>query len=274
MAESWWSPLALTSVEAWSLVQRGLGLVIVLQALEQWASRRALDDDGIWAWPLLQRHGGRRRTPSHPRGRTTHDTVMRAIIVARILSGALMLAISDVGVAVSFVAFSTSVLMSMRFRGRENGAADAMTNLVVLSVFAVDCASAFHIEATQTGLVFIASQGVLSYFSAGMTKARRPQWRSGRALRTFVGIERYGAPAWTSTLLAVPGVATVASLTLIVWQVSLPLSIVAPSWCILACLIALVFHVINFFVFGLQRFVWAWAITYPAVWFVSTFVAG
>jgi len=190
------------------------------------------------------------------------------------LSGAVMLALRDVGVAVSFVAFGTSILMSMRFRGRENGAADAMTNLVALSVFAVDGASAFNIEATQTGLVFIASQSVLSYFSAGMTKVRRPLWRSGRALRTFVGIERYGAPTWTEPLLAVPGFTTVASLCLMAWQMTFPLSVLTPSWCILACLIGLVFHVINFFVFGLQRFVWSWAITYPAVWFVSTFVAG
>lgn len=274
MAESWWSPLVLTSAEAWALVQRGLGLVVFLQALEQWSSRRALDDDGIWAWPLLKGHGGRRRTSVGPHGRSTHEIVMRGIIVARMMSGALMLALRDVGVAVSFVAFGTSLLMSMRFRGRENGAADAMTNLVALSVFAVDGASTFNIEATRTGLVFVASQSVLSYFSAGMIKLRRPLWRSGRALRTFVGIERYGAPTWTSHLLAVPGVAIVASLCLIVWQMTFPLSVLVPSWCILACLIGLVFHVINFFVFGLQRFMWAWAITYPAVWFVSTFVAG
>lgn len=274
MAESCWSPLVLTSAEAWSLVQRGLGLAIALQALEQWASRRALDDDGIWAWPLLQGHGSPRRTSVAPGGRSTHEIVVRGLIVARMLAGALMLAVCDVGVAVSFVAFVTSVMMSMRFRGRENGAADAMTNLVAATVFGVGCAAALQLDATRTGLAFIASQSVLSYFSAGMAKARRPLWRSGRAVRSFVGIERYGAPTWTSTLLAVPGVATVASLCLIAWQLTFPLSVLMPTWCVLACLIGLVFHLINFFVFGLQRFVWAWAITYPAVWFISTLIAG
>lgn len=270
MNDAWWSPWALTSMLAWQVVHHGLGLAILLQALEQWAARRAFDDDGIWAWPLLRgdyaRHG--------PVIRTVLDigasaSGIRVVIAVRMLAGAVLLVSPGAGIAVTVACFSTSMVMSLRFRGRENGAADAMTNLVAAAAVLVDVASLAGVNAEWIGLVFVATQATLSYLTAGVAKLRSPLWRTGTAPAAFAAVERYAVPSWVPAVLAIPGVSGVASFLLIAWQLSFPLSLLSPSFCAASCAIGLGFHIMNFVVFGLQRFVVAWAMTYPAVWFVS-----
>jgi hypothetical protein len=270
MNDAWWSPWAMTSTLAWQVVHHGLGLAILLQALEQWAARRAFDDDGIWAWPLLRgdyaRHG--------PVIRTVLDIVasasgVRVVIALRMLAGAVLLVSPRAGIAVTVACFSTSIVMSLRFRGRENGAADAMTNLVAATAMLVDAASLADINAEWVGLVFVATQATLSYLSAGVAKLRSPVWRNGSAPAAFAAVERYAVPSWVRTTLQIPGTSQLASHFLIAWQISFPVSLLSPTWCAASCAIGLAFHIVNFFVFGLQRFVFAWAMTYPAVWFVS-----
>jgi hypothetical protein len=39
--------------------------------------------------------------------------------------------------------------------------------------------------------------------------------------------------------------------------------------CVAIVAVALAFHIANVYVFGLNRFVWAWAATYPALYFCS-----
>ena len=270
MNDAWWSLWAMTPALAWSFLQRGLGLTVLLQALEQWAARREFDDDGIWAWPLLRgdyaRHG--------PVIRTGLDIIagatgIRFVVAVRILAGAVLLVFPRAGIAVTFACFCTSMVMSLRFRGRENGAADAMTNLVAATAMLVDAASLAGINAEWVGLVFVATQATLSYLSAGVAKLCSPVWRNGSAPAAFAAVERYAVPSWVRTTLQIPRTSQLASHFLIAWQISFPVSLLSPTWCAASCAIGLAFHIVNFFVFGLQRFVFAWAMTYPAVWFVS-----
>ncbi len=269
MAEAWWSDWSLSSSTAMMLVQRGLGVVLFLVGLEQWASRRACADDGVWSWPLVRRIVWSSR-PSMLLDMVGGAAATSVLILSKIFLGAALALLPDPGPLVSVGCCLTSVLLSVRFLGRENGAADAMINLVATVVMVVTLLGVVGVEAARAGVVFLAAQTTLSYLSAGIAKVKSPAWRRGDAPAAFVAVGRYRAPRWAIDVLARPGVSGLVAACVILWQLSFPLALWSPAWCIGAMIVGAVFHVQNGLVFGLHRFVWAWTMTYPALWSVST----
>jgi hypothetical protein len=272
MAEAWPEAWSLSSTLAFALVERGLGFVVFLVGLEQWASRRGLDDDGVWSWPLLREHLMSARPSTLL---AVVDVVFggggaRALIAGKLLAGVALLVLPEPGLCAVVACWLTSVLLSVRFLGRENGAADAMINLVATAALGVELARLVDVDAVRAGVIFVAAQTTLSYLSAGVAKLRSSAWRSGRAPAAFVAVGRYRAPRWAVAVVTRPGVSAFASVGVLAWQLSFPLALWSPAWCVVALVAGASFHTLNAVVFGLHRFFWAWLITYPAVWAVST----
>lgn len=273
MFEAWWSDWSLPSSSAFALVQRGLGAVVFLVGLEQWACRRAFAEGGVWAWSRV------RKVVWSPRPSALLDAVGGAagtsiLILGKILLGAALALLPGSGPLASVGCCLTSVLLSVRFLGRENGAADAMINVVATTVMVVELLRLVGVEAAQAGVVFLAAQTTLSYLSAGIAKVKSPTWRRGDAPAACVTVGRYQAPRWAIDVLGQPGVSGLASACVIGWQLSFPLALWSPAWCIGATTAGAIFHVLNGLVFGLHRFLWAWIMTYPALWSVSTMGTG
>jgi hypothetical protein len=108
-------------------------------------------------------------------------------------------------------------------------------------------------------------QVTLSYVIAGLVKLRQPDWRSGHALRHFVLASPYGTPGWLRALVQRPALAAGMAWAVIGFECLFPLAWVDPRLCLglLAC--GALFHAANLWVFGLNRFFWAWLAGYPAL---------
>jgi hypothetical protein len=156
----------------------------------------------------------------------------------------------------------SQLLVAARFRGTFNGGSDAMT---VVLLIGCTVAALPHRLAPLAGLGWIAAQATLSYVVAGLVKLREPGWRSGAALRAFVRIGRYGVPSAVVRLLDRPGVAPLAAWAVITWECLFFLAFVVDGAALPLVAIALSFHLANAYLFGLNRFLHAWAASYPAI---------
>lgn len=142
------------------------------------------------------------------------------------------------------------------YQGPYNGGSDRLS-LLILFVLAI-----FHFAPTLTvqefAFAYLGLQVVLSYFVAGLVKLKNPEWRSGRALSEI--LSRYGR--------SLPSVRTFAWVAMM-FEILLPLTLSNKQMLIAALSLALMFHVGNFVIFGLNRFVWVWLASYPAVLWIQ-----
>lgn len=153
-----------------------------------------------------------------------------------------------------------------RFGGPLGGGSDSMFFQVQIGLLIASFGQANPIL-TKVGLGWIAAQSVSSYFLAGMAKLRNHQWRSGVALGNLLrsnGPFVVFAPA--RKLANSKSLCLVLSCMLILLEITFPAVLLLPWEGKLAMLSAgLLFHIANAAVLGLNRFIWAWAATYPAL---------
>lgn len=244
---------------AWT--ERAIAIALLLQTVELLQIRRSFADDGVWRWSSLRREHGSLPLPL----RLVFATVLPyrpflVLLTARIAASALLLA--GVSSAVWFLAFS-QIAICVRFRGTFNGGSDSMSVLILLAL----CAARYP-TLHRAALLYIAVQTALSYVIAGLVKLRQPAWRSGEALRTFLSSTRYGAPAFVREYSTAAS-SRLLSAAVIGFECSFPLAFLDARGCLAVLAIGICFHAANAIVFGLNRFLFAWAAAYPAVWYSS-----
>jgi hypothetical protein len=251
-------------------VSRLIAVAVALQTLELLAVRRVAADDGVWRWATV-----RRELDGIPRPlRWLLDQLLGyrglvAVLAVRLIAALALLAV--VHVALVAVLLVSTILLALRWRGSVNGGSDFMT-LVVLTALTVATALPDRPLVTAGALLYIALQACNSYVVAGVVKLRSARWRDGTALPAFLT----GAVHDPRRLLAIcaraPWLARLAGWSVIALELSFPLALVSPRICAVLVGIALAFHAGNVHAFGLHRFLWAWAATYPALFYASRVV--
>lgn len=249
----------MTAVDAMS----GLAaLATAIAALELVWVRGALADGGVFAWPVL-----RRELAGAPRPlRALADLAFsyRGVLVVLGLQLASALALPwTAHPAVPWVAFATTLLVSIRFGGSYNGGSDAMLLVVLLALALARTAPGTDLAAA--GLAYCAAQLVLSYVIAGLAKLGDPAWRDGRALGILAGLAHYRVPPRAARVVARPRVARAFAWAMLVFEVSFPAALAHPIACASYLAIGGAFHLANALVFGLNRFLWTWLAAYPAL---------
>lgn len=244
--------------------------LVLLHTLELLTVRAAWSEVGTFPASVLAAEVDRLAAPVRlfaravaPEGRFTGMLVLRALVSF----GWLLLALT--GHAVPFVPallLVSQLLVSGRFRGTLNGGSDAMTVVLLVGCTVLELP---HPLAPLAGLGWIAAQCTLSYFVAGVVKLRDAGWRRGDALRAFVRIRRYGVPSWAVRVLDRRAAAWVASWTVIVLECAFPLAFFLSGLAAPLVAVFFAFHLANWVLFGIHRFVHAWLATYPAVLAIS-----
>lgn len=235
-----------------------VGLSLAVGTLELLAVRRALADDGIWRWETLAVEMGALRG-------VLSYTPFRAVLVVRLVASAALMA--GVRGPVAPVLWATTLLVNVRFRGTFNGGSDLMA-MVLLTALVVAHLGAGSAVAVNLAIIYVAVQGVLSYFVAGVVKAVNPDWWRGDALAAFVGRPDFGAPAAVRAAARGP-LGRAASWAVLAFELAFPLAFIGVPVAVGFVAAALLFHLANVVVFGLNRFLLTWAATWPAIVYVA-----
>jgi hypothetical protein len=145
--------------------------------------------------------------------------------------------------------FICQLLVSLRCRGTLNGGSDMMTFVLLTGVLIA------YFGSQKFGFLYIAINGLYSYIKAGVAKIKHPDWREGKALGTF-------SPSlmpW-SKLLSWP---------VILFELLAVAVPFVPGFAWPYFILAMIFHFINFLLFGLNRFFWIWLSAWPSIFYLA-----
>lgn len=165
----------------------------------------------------------------------------------------------------------SSILIALRWRGVFNGGSDYMTLIVVFCVILSKIP--YRSEVLVHGALWlIAIQTCSSYFISGLVKLKRKSWRTGVALSGFLTSSIYSPPKVIVRALQKPNqfLSKALSWSIILFELGFPFSLLHPKVCIAFISLAVAFHLVNVWVFGLNRFLFSWGATYPALYYCST----
>lgn len=251
-----------------------LALGLMIQTIEYLNLRSAWGDGGVWAFSLQGRDFKSAPLIHSFFSVIAQETVFFWLLLARLLA-VLILIFAGGSLPLTAFLFVTGLIILMRWRGAFNGGSDFMTMAVMTGCLIAYVIGFFHDEdlGWKAGLIFIAIQSATSYFISGGVKLLSPEWRSGRVLPLFLDGGVYGplsvhSPYWFSA------VAGVVSWAFIVWECSIPLALLFLPNALVFCAMGLVFHFMVFWYFGLNRFVFAWLSSYPALCFFASLIGG
>jgi hypothetical protein len=256
---------SLASTTVW--IERAVALAVLLQSIELLQMRRLCSENGIWRWSILRRE--QRVLPFVLRwlfALLLPYPCFVALLVLRVVGAGALLAVGTTDV-LPFLWLS-QVAICVRFRGTFNGGSDYMTVLILLALSVATFDS--HVPwLHQACLLYIAVQATLSYLIAGLAKLRVAQWRNGVALRGFVMATPFGPPVWAALLVRDARVCRLLAWGVMAFECLFPLVWVDARVCLAWLSLGLGFHVVNSLVFGLNRFLFAWAAAYPALFYCS-----
>ena len=170
-----------------------------------------------------------------------------------------------------FLFFGTLCIL-IRWRGAFNGGSDFMTLVVITGLMIARLGAPWLGEelAFRAGLLYIAIHALSSYFLSGAVKLLYDGWRDGRALPALLDGGIYG-PLRPDSIFRRRSIACVCSWGFILWECIFPLTVINMQLTVIWCGLAIIFHLLVFWYFGLNRFFWAWAATLPAIMYLSTF---
>jgi len=248
--------------------ERILAFAVFFQSIELLQLKKIWQDTGVWRWHEVR--NDYLTLPPSPLSILDYFLTpahFEILLKVRMVCAVLIWIIHPV--LFVGILFLSTWLISIRFRGLFNGGSDSMTALIALAL-TVAQGLHHHELAVKACLAYIAIQLVLSYFLAGLAKIKNPDWRAGLAFAEFFKTPRYDSPpAWIKSLMSKAVPARRISWAILIFECSFPLALVSTKLCAVYLATAFAFHILNFYVFGLNRFVWAWAAAYPALYFWS-----
>ncbi|MBY0414925.1 MAG: hypothetical protein K2Q18_12210 [Bdellovibrionales bacterium] len=250
--------------DALILIARIIGFAIMLQSLEFIKMKESISESGIWRWTEL-----RSDYLFLPKKLLSLlDWVMAPkrfleMMTIRFYTGLLSF-IYPHFIIIFFILLLTTFLITIRWRGSFNGGSDYLTLIISACLFV----GFLHPLLTKAALWYITLQVVSSYFLAGLYKIKEPKWRMGTAVFGFVSSPNYKTPKFIMDKSRDEKWAKILAWGVIVFELSFPLALYHPFTGIYLGL-GIIFHLMNFITFGLNRFFWVWCASYPAIYFCS-----
>jgi len=250
------------------LVQSIIAIAIFLQSLENIILREYFSENGIWRWSeTIQDLNFLPRPILKVFDFLLKDKHFTFLIWARLICSFLLIFYASVFFIL--ILFLSSFFIAHRFRGSFNGGSDYMS-LIILSALSVQAFVPITLV-TKGVLWYIGLQAATSYFNAGIAKLKLSTWRSGQALSIFIQSPNYNPPLLIKKLLNQKPIALIGSWVIILFEVSFPMVLIQKNteYVLIWLLLGFIFHFINVFIFGLNRFLVVWLATYPAIYFCT-----
>lgn len=209
-------------------------LHIVISSAEYFFSKKAINK--IWSPDsslLLQAHLGR--------------LILATLYISLLPHWALLLS-----------ALVISLWINHQFFGSFNGGSDMVQVMVTLGLM---IAYAYP----MAGLLYIGVHTVLSYWLAGLAKLKSPDWRSGQAIIGFLNHTIYCFKKPLSSKIQA-SLKVSSFLILAIEVLFIGLILLPTPWFVAILGVLLLFHLGNAWLFGLNRFTFAWLSAWPGLW--------
>lgn len=246
-----------------------LGVYMLIASAESLASRHSFANGGLLGWDVLSLRFNAPAIRQLSGWMFSYPQVL-LLPFGRLLLGLVLVCGPITSKSTYTAAIISSALISLliSFRNRYGGdGADQMALIVSISM-ALGYAAGSDI-AIAYSLLFIAFQSQLAYFTSGMAKIVSIRWRNGDALRGILCTKTYGI-GWVGQVLTRHRLLAAAMSWAAMSQLLLfaPLCLTGGSCFWMAVCFGACFHVFNAIVMRLHTFVWAFAATYPAIYFL------
>lgn len=244
----------------------------LIGALEQIARTSTLDDDGVFSWPVNQtRFRGMGRPPLRHLSKLLDYPQVAVIPHARLVAAAwLLFGRPGRKERAVLLCVLTGTAAGMQLRQHYGHDGSDNISFVTFLVAAIEKAFPDDHRAREACVRFIAFHACVAYLTSGAVKLASPVWRDGSAMTGIFRTRTYGDRALYRLLGLHPAVPRVAAWAVILGELTFPLVLVAPGPVARGVLGAGgLFHLANGRFMGLNRFVWAFTATYPAVAHVS-----
>lgn len=244
---------------------------ISIQNIEYIYLKKIWSSEGIWK---LSNISAECTALTHPNLKKFWDIIWGPLfdflIIARFIAGASLFVYPNL-LGLLIILIST-LAINFRCRGSFNGGSDMMTVITSTGL----CFS-WGFQNTPSvgsiGIIYIGVQSIFSYFIAGLIKIRKSSWRSGHALEAFLKCSVYEKqPDLLTSTFNNRYFLIAASWATIIFECLFPLSLFSNSLALIFIILAALFHFTNIYVFGLNRFFWAWAATWPCIVFCAQLV--
>lgn len=244
--------------------------VFTIQFIEFLSLSTYLKENSVWAIDS--------RAPSSSKIKTIGQLTLRLftkypnIIALIAFRQTLLLSVLILSKPIIYLLIIISSLMILsRWRGNFNGGSDAMSNILIVGLFLGSFGQGTSWE--HIGLVYIAIHLCISYFKAGWVKILRPEWRNGTVLNLLFKSSPYSSPLSVFNFILYSPYSQWTCVFVLVFELSFPLALVRPDFCITYILFGFLFHGMILYSFGLNRFFWSWLATYPSLYYTSQLVS-
>lgn len=159
--------------------------------------------------------------------------------------------------------FINGILILKRFDGAYNGGSDRMGLLTLSSLCLIHFIPVLKLQEFVFG--YLALQTILSYFISGFCKITNKDWWNGKALEDLFRFSIYPASEALRAWAERPKILCLASWLTILFELFFPLSLLNQTTLVIGLVLALSFHLVNIYLFGLNRFLWVWLAAYPSL---------
>lgn len=259
----------MTALMALTWTTKLLAFAMLLQNIEFFRLRPTFQESGVWRWSLIREDF--KKFPFWIRrilDLFLQDRGFDIVLIVRILASVALLFQSGLPMGTLFVLLFTTLLITMRFRGPFNGGSDSMTVLLLLVLSLVSLRQD-HPLWLSGGTWYVALQTSLSFLIAGVVKIRHSSWRRGEALRAILRLPTYDIPSSLRGLANSSNFCLFGSWLILLFECSFPLALLHPFLATFYLVLAFLFQLANYSIFGLNRFLWAWLAAYPTIFWCS-----
>lgn len=253
------------------LTQKLILFAAGLQLAEFILLQKDLSEKGLWPWRILRK--------DYLKLPKILQNVLSFVMTSPKLNyvlyaGLIMCILGFIFPSWIFVtsAFLAVYLMAIRFRGSFNGGSDSMTVLILF--FTAIAAFSENPQVQSIGAGMIAVNLILSYMNSGMAKTRSRDWQEGLVLQNVILSSAYAVPVRLQKIFKSRSLCKFVSGVILFYEISFPVVLLGPSVFYVYASAALVFHFLNFYIFGLNRFFWAWLAAYPALYYCILILGG
>ena len=251
------------------LVEKLAIIAMIFQAAEILKGAREWREGGIWSWSRLSLEYDKQTRELL--NRLMNDNVFHRLLQGQIAVAAICFFVPGFSLLATILLtylFGTTLLVAIRFRGSFNGGSDSMTLMTLLSLMIATAFARNH-TAHIICLWFLTLQVCRSFLTSGVSKLKSRAWREGSAMKDLTTVSNYGPPNWARQFLSQGQNSKYLGVVVLGFELLFVTGLLNQDLAALFIGVALVFHLMNYYVFGLNRFVFAWLAVYPAFYYCS-----